>query len=230
MPQAWQRAPQQGHGTGYVWSRHGRAAETGITSIGGIACRARAGARSRNVGLDPVTPIDYNRAAAAKPSNGVGAGVQCSNRIRSCINSRRILHSGTTPRTPVPSCYHHHNSSSSLSFNGSLQRVRRTTFRRRADPGVTRNIGCFGRVALIGCAVERVRRQEPFHALDVSGWCAVALVHVTATNPFCARRHPDLVAHAIVTDHGTCSVRAVFVVIARKLRIVAARIADAVMD
>jgi len=75
-----------------------------------------------------------------------------------------------------------------------------------------------------------VRREEKFHALDISGRSAVALVHVTATNPLCARRHPDLIAGAVVTDRGANGVGSVKEIIARKWRIVAARVADAVVD
>ena len=128
-----------------------------------------------------------------------------------------------TSRTGVARGYYHHNASSGLSFNSSLQRVRRTTFRRRTTPGVNRNIGSFGRVAL--AAAYRVRRQEKFHALDVSGRCAVALVHVTATNPFCAGGHPDLVAHAVIANRGAYGMSAMAEIIARERRIVAARVA-----
>ena len=55
-------------------------------------------------------------------------------------------------------------------------------------------------------------------------------VHVAATNPLRAGRHPDLVAHAVVTDHCAGGVAAVAVVIARERRIIAARVAYAVMD
>src|SRR4029077_15410342 len=65
---------------------------------------------------------------------------------------------------------------------------------------------------------------------DVSGRCAVALIHVTAPNPLCTRRHPDLVSHAIVADRCTGGVRAMEEVVARKWRIVPARVADAIMD
>src|SRR5207249_4385935 len=121
-----------------------------------------------------------------------------------------------------------HNSSCGLRFDGGLQSVYRTAFRSRANPGVSRNVGCQGWVAL--AAAHRVRRQEKFHALDVSGWCACALVHVTATDPLCARRHPDLVGTAIVADRCAYGVAAVEVIIARLWRIVAAGVADAVVD
>ena len=41
----------------------------------------------------------------------------------------------------------------------------------------------------------------------VPGGFAVALVHVTATDPFCAGRYPNLVAHAVITDHRPGGVR-----------------------
>jgi hypothetical protein len=109
---------------------------------------------------------------------------------------------------------HHHDSGSSLSFYSSLQRVSRTTFRGRATPGVNGYIGRFGRIAL--AATYWVRRQEKLHALDVSGRCAVASIHVAATNPFCAGGHPDLVASAVIADRGACGMRAVKEIITRE--------------
>ena len=53
---------------------------------------------------------------------------------------------------------------------------------------------------------------------------------VAATDPLCAGRHPDLVAHAVITDHCAGGVAAVAVVIAREKRIIAARVVYAVMD
>ena len=55
-------------------------------------------------------------------------------------------------------------------------------------------------------------------------------VHVTATDPLCAGRHSDLVAHAIVADRRARGVRAVKEIVARERRIISARIADAIMD
>ena len=75
-----------------------------------------------------------------------------------------------------------------------------------------------------------VRREEKFHALDVSSRCAVANIHVAATNPFCARRHSNLIAGAVVTGRGADGVGSMEEIIARKRRIVAARVADAVVD
>jgi len=93
------------------------------------------------------------------------------------------------------------DTSSFLSFNSSLQLVAdNATLRGGATPGVSRYIRRQGRVAFVGRAVERVRREEKFHALDVPGWCAVPLIHVTAAYPFCARRHSNLVGAAIVTN------------------------------
>ena len=68
------------------------------------------------------------------------------------------------------------------------------------------------------------------HALDVRSWCAVTRVHVAATDPLRARRHPDLVTRAIVADHCAGGMRPVTVVIAGGRRIVPARITDAVMN
>ena len=83
---------------------------------------------------------------------------------------------------------------------------------------------------MIGCAVKRVRRKEELHAFDVSRRCPVALVHVTATNPLCTGRHPDLVTHAIIAYRGACGMTTVKEIVARKRRIIPARITDTVVD
>ena len=68
------------------------------------------------------------------------------------------------------------------------------------------------------------------HALDVPGWCAIVGVHVPATDPLGAGRHPNLVAYSVVTDHGPGGMGPMALVIARERRIVATRVADAVVD
>ena len=133
--------------------------------------------------------------------------------------------------TVVTGCDHHLDPSSSLSFNRSLQLVADcTTFRDRATPGVNRYVGCLRWIALIRRAVKRVRCKEEFHALDVSGWCAIALVHVTATDPFCAGRHANLITRAIIPDRSAGGVCSVEEIIARLLRIIATRVANAVVN
>jgi hypothetical protein len=88
-----------------------------------------------------------------------------------------------------------------LRFNSSLQLVAdNATLRSRATPRVSRDIRCLGRIALVGRAAERVRRKEKFHALDVPGWCAVPLIHVTTAYPFRAWRHSNLIARAVIPD------------------------------
>jgi len=104
-----------------------------------------------------------------------------------------------------------------LSFNGSLQRVRRAAFRSRTTPGVDRNIRRFGRVGIL--AVDPGRRQEPLHALHVSGRSAVALIHVTTTNPFCTRGHADLVTSAVIANGCAGGMGAVKEVVAWERRI-----------
>ena len=78
--------------------------------------------------------------------------------------------------------------------------------------------------------VDRVRSEEELHALHVPGRRTVALVHITAADPLCTRGNTDLVARAIVTDGCTRGMAAMKKVIARERRIVAARIAGAVMN
>src|SRR4029077_18600088 len=108
------------------------------------------------------------------------------------------------------------DTSSFLSFNSSLQLVAdNATLRGRATPGVSRYIRRQGRIAFVGRAAERVRRQEKFHALDVSGRCAVPLIHVTAADPFCAGRHSNLVGPAVVTNCRANGVTSMEKIIAR---------------
>ena len=95
-------------------------------------------------------------------------------------------------------------------------------------PSVNGNVRSFKRIAL--AAAYRVRRKEPFHALEVSGRCAVALIHVTTTDPFREGRHANLVTHAVIADCGADRMRAMTVIVARERRIIAARISNAVVD
>lgn len=118
-----------------------------------------------------------------------------------------------------------------MSFNSGLQLVADcTAFGCWATPGVNCHVWRLGRIALRWRAVERIRRQEPLHALDVPGRRAVALVHVAAPDPLRAGCHPDLVTRAVIADRRAGSMTAVEVIIARLLRIVAARIASAVVN
>src|SRR4029453_2267910 len=104
-------------------------------------------------------------------------------------------------------------------FNGSLQCVNGTAFRRRATPGVNGNIGRLGRVALARVAAHRVRRQEKLHALDVPGRRADAHVHVATANPLCTGSHSNLVRATVGTDRCASSVAAMEEVIAGLWRV-----------
>ena len=148
-------------------------------------------------------------------------------RVGRRVNSGRVLH-GRTTRPRILCGRYHHDASSGLSFNGGLQRVERTTFLGRAVPGVICNVRCLGRVGI--AAANPRRSKEPLHALDIPSRCAKVCVHVAATDPLCAGRHPDLVTPSVITDHGAGGMRAVSLVIARERRIVSARITDAVMN
>jgi hypothetical protein len=215
MLKAGNGRPQQCHGASNMRSRHRCAAGSRITTVAGIVARASACARSSDIRLCTIATISRNRAAAAKAGNSIRSSIQSSNRIGSRIKRRRIGHRGTT-RARVARCYHHLDTSSFLRFNSSLQLVAdNATLRGRATPGVSRYIRRQGRVAFVGRAAEWVRRQEKFHALDVSGWCAVALIHVTATDPFCAGRHSNLVGTAIVANCRANGMTSVEKIIAR---------------
>jgi hypothetical protein len=211
-------------------SRHGCAAGSGITTIAGIVARASVRARSSDIRLCTIASISRDRAAAAKASNRVRSGVQSSHCIGSRIKRWRIGHRGTTGAR-VARSYYHLDTSSFLSFNSGLQLVADdATFRSGATPGVSRYIRRQGGVAFVGRATERVRRQEKFHALDVSGRCAITLVHVTATDPLRTGSHSNLVGAAIVANCRANGVTSMEEIIARLRRIVPARVAHAVMD
>jgi len=199
-------------------SGHGGAVGKRIGTIGAITGGTRASARGSNIRLYPPATIDSNRTAAAKESNGIGAGVQGPGRVRCRIEGWWIYRSGTT-RSGVTRSDHHHNASGLLSFNGSLQGGDRTTFRGRATPGVDGNVRRFGRVALARVAANRVRCQEKVHALDVSGRCANAHAHVATSNPLGARRHSNLVRATVVADRCASSVASMEEVIARLWRV-----------
>jgi hypothetical protein len=192
---------------------HGGAAGIRVCTIAGIAGRTSVCAWGGDIWFYPAATIDSNRAAAAKGSSRIATGNQRPNAVRCVIDPRWIDNCGTGV-AGITSCHYHHDASGALSFHSSLQRVSRTTFRRRTTPGVNRNVRRLGRVALP--AAYWIRRQEKFHALDIRGRCAIALVHVTASDPLCAGRHSDLIAGAIVTDCRASGVRAVKEIIARK--------------
>jgi len=73
--QTWDRRPQQRHRAGNMRSGHGRAAGSRICTITAVGARTRARARSSDVWLNAVAAIGSDRAATAKASNRVGAGV-----------------------------------------------------------------------------------------------------------------------------------------------------------
>ncbi len=206
-------------------SSHGCAAGGRICTITGVASRTRACARSSNIRFSTAASISRDRAAATKASNDVLTGVQSSDCIGSLIKRRRIGHRRTTGARVARSDYHL-DTSSSLSFNSGLQLVADdATLRDRATPGVDGNIRRFSRIAFARCAIQWVRREEKFHALHIRRRCAVALVHVTASNPLCAGRHADLVGATIVADRCASGVASVEKVIARKRRVRAANTA-----
>src|SRR4029077_2226382 len=122
----------------------------------------------------------------------------------------------------------HHDAGSGLRFDSRLQRTHRATFRRWAAPCVNCDIGSPKRVALT--AAYWIRGKEPFHAFEIPTWGAVALVHVTTTDPIRCWRHADLVTHAVIANCRPDRVRAMTVIIAWKSRIIAAWISNAVVN
>ena len=229
MLEAGNSRPQQRHGAGDMRSRHGCATGSGICVIGGVVARARARSGSRNVRLDPVATIGSNRAAAAEAGNRICAGIQCAYCVRSLIKRWRIAY-GRAARARIARSDYHLDAGCGLGFHSCLQGVNRTTLRGRTAPGVGRYIRRQGRVAFVGRAVEWVRRQEELHALDVPGRGAIALVHVTATDPLCAGSHSNLVGAAIVANCRANGVTSMEEIVARLGRIIAAWVPHAVMN
>ena len=79
-------------------------------------------------------------------------------------------------------------------------------------------------------AAYRIRGKKPFHAFEIPGWRAIALIHVTTTDPFRCWRHADLVTHAVIANCRSDRMRAMANIVARKRRIIAAWISNAVVD
>ena len=67
--------PEQRHGAGNMRSCHGGAVGKRIGIIGGVTGRTRVSARSADIRFYAAATIDSSRTAAAKGSNGIGAGV-----------------------------------------------------------------------------------------------------------------------------------------------------------
>ena len=78
-------------------------------------------------GLIRLLPSAVTGPRLLNASNGISASDQCADRVGRFVNSRRICHGGTI-RPGILRCGHHHDASSGLSFNSSLQCVKRTTF------------------------------------------------------------------------------------------------------
>lgn len=200
-------------------SRHGCATRRGITTVTGIVAGARISARRGDIRLCAVATIPGDRTATAEAGNCIGAGIQRSNCIGSLMNCWRLGHRGTRGAR-VARSYYHLDTSSFLSFDSGLYFVADCApFPDGATPRVNRDVGRFGRVTFGRCAPNRIRGQEELHALDVCGWRAITLVHVTASDPLCTGRHADLVGPAIVPDRCARSVRTMKEIIARFWRV-----------
>ena len=159
-------------------------------------------------GLVRLLPSIVTGPTAAEAGYGICSGIQGSYRIRRRIPRRRTGFGGSTDvvdatasGTVITRSHYHLDTSGLLSFDSGLQLVPdNAALRGRATPGVCGNIRCLARVAFRRRAVQRVRREEKFHALDVPCRRAGALVHVTARDPFCAGRHSNLVSAAVIAN------------------------------
>src|SRR4029077_12966057 len=163
--------------------------------VGAVVARTNVGPGCANIWLYAIAPIDRNRTAAAKGSDVIRARGQRTDRIGRRVDRRRIFHSRAI-RTCAVRSDDHHDAGSGLRFDSRLQRTHRATFRRWAAPCVNCDIGSPKRVALT--AAYWIRGKEPFHAFEIPTWGAVALVHVTTTDPIRCWRHADLVTHAVI--------------------------------
>ncbi len=90
----------------------------------------------------------------------------------------------------------------------------------RATPRIVDDVG---RHRWVGVLVGEIgRRQEELVTLGVGRRRPVALVHVPAPDPAGARRHTDLIADTVVSDHRSHRVRPVAVIVAGLGRVGAA--------
>src|SRR5262249_17981040 len=144
VAQLWTGRPQQRGSACDVRSGEGSAAvERRILQIIIIEeeiRRAKASGRCRDIWFQKVASNECEPAAAAKVSDGVGAGVQSPNRISILVKRRRTANCGTV-RTFIAYGAYHHDAGRPLGCDGGLQTSGRTAFRRRTIPRVGRNIG-----------------------------------------------------------------------------------------
>ncbi len=207
--------------------RHRRPTETCVVSIRAVVARANVSARRANIRFYSIAPIYDHWATAAKRSDVIRARSQRADRVGRRVDRRRIFH-GRTIRTCAIRSHDHHDAGSGLRFHSRLQSIDRTTFGRWAAPRVNCDIGSPKWIALT--AAYRIRGKKPFHAFEVPGWRAVALIHVTTTDPFRCWCHADLVTHAVIANCRSDRMRAMANVVARKRGIIAAWISNAVVD
>ena len=219
--------PQQCNRARDMRRRHRRSAKTCIIGVGAVVARANVRSRRANIRFYSIAPIYDHWATAAKGSDVIRARSQRADRIGRRVDRWRIFHSRTI-RTCAIRSHHHHDAGSGLRFDSRLQRINRTTFGRWAAPCVNCDIGSPKRIALT--AAYRIRGKKPFHAFEVSGWRAITLIHVTTTDPFRCGRHANLVTHAVIANCRANRMRAMANVVARKRRIIAAWISNAVVD
>ena len=105
--------------------------------------------------------------------------------------SKRLRRSPEDPRqssswAAVLGGHYHLDAGRALRFHTRLQSGR-ATFRGRTAPGIRSHIWRQARIALGRSAAHRIRREKEFKTFQVAGRRAVALVHISAANPFRAR-------------------------------------------
>ncbi len=221
------RRPEQGHDADDVRAGHRGAARGRIGAVAAVARRAHVHAGCRDLGLEQVRRVVGRRAAAAEAGQRVaavdGAGRERRGVDRGRVGDRRAARAGVAGRD--------------LDEDARRLRVvddrlelgpRRAAFARGAAPAIDDHVGPHRRVGVLARQVRR--RDHELEALAVAGGRAGALVHVAAGHPLRAGGDADLIAAAVGADGAAGGVRAVEVVVARLLRVVAAGVAGAVVD
>ena len=180
---------------------------------------------SGDVGFEPVAAIHRDRAAAAETGDVVAA-VRGANGERSVVNGWRCNRAATGAFIAGGDDDDHAGGTKIL--DGSLKDEEvGGAFRGVRVPGIIDDIGGLGWVGIL--VIEIRRCEKPLKTFQISGGRSPTAFHVAAAYPFGSGRHADLVARAIVADHGAHGMRAVGIIIARRGQIIAAGIVAGVV-
>ena len=214
------RRPEKRDRSHIVRARHRGAAE-GRVRVSDDR-RANRASRTRDVRLQSVAPVDRDGSDAAVVREAVGRAElgQRARREDGVVEGRRIRDRRTL-RARIAGRRDHHLPCRVDRLDGRLESERRASFGAGATPGVVRDVG-----AEVGAPIGHrigtlgVRSEGPLHALRVPGGCSVALFHVSAGDPARSRRHANLVAPAVVSDHGSRRVSPMIIVVEGNGRVI----------